>query len=90
MASLGSNRAKGKLLLLNSKAYLRKEWDQFMGVRGGEPTMAAWIAFARKYGLNLSETEVPLGAVLNADRREVLFENLAQALIEAGMIEPTS
>ena len=87
MATLGSNRAKGKLLLLNGKAHLRKEWDQYLGVRGGEPTMAAWISFARKYGVDLSDTEVPLGVVLNADRREALFEVLAQALIEAGMFD---
>ena len=89
MATLGSNKARGKLLLLNAKAYLRKEWDQYLGVRGGQPTMAAWIGFARKYNLDLSNTDVPLTAVLSADQRETLFETLAQALIEAGMFEAT-
>ena len=87
MASLGSNRAKGKLMLLNAKAFLRREWDRFMGVRGGEPTMAAWIAFAGRFGLDMSDSAVDRSVTFNADRREALFEVLAQHLINTGALE---
>ena len=87
LATVGSNKGKGRILLLNTKATLRQEWAQYLGVHRSKPTMGAWIKFVSRYGVDMSRTDTPHSSTFTSEQMETMLEHVATYMIDNGMVE---